>query len=177
MHPLRKASVRRRMYKVMWFLATGVLLLCLVFFVLSWLSHSSSNPSIGLQNGFLNECPQSPNCVCSDTTERNDSPAKLNPFLLKPEHYVLEWEDLLSAVLFAGGKIEIRTEDYLHATFRSKFFQFVDDLELRKEGAVVHVRSASRVGYSDFGVNRKRVEMVRKHFENASLARGKRLGR
>jgi uncharacterized protein (DUF1499 family) len=96
---------------------------------------------------------------------------------LKPEHYVLEWEDLLSAVLFAGGQIEIRTEDYLHATFRSKFFHFVDDLELRKEGAVVHVRSASRVGHSDFGVNRKRVEMVRKHFENASLARGKRLGR
>ncbi|MDQ6965890.1 MAG: DUF1499 domain-containing protein, partial [Mariprofundaceae bacterium] len=55
-------------------------------------------------------------------------------------------------------------DDYLHATFTSRLFRFVDDVELHRDAAsgVVHIRSASRVGHSDFGVNRKRVEVIRK---------------
>ncbi len=55
---------------------------------------------------------------------------------------------------------------YLWATFRSRVFRFVDDLELRLDeaGGVIHVRSAARLGYADFGVNRKRVVALRNRF-------------
>ena len=52
-------------------------------------------------------------------------------------------------------------DNYLHATFTSKLFRFVDDVELLLDGDKVHVRSVSRVGYSDLGANRKRVEAIR----------------
>ena len=57
--------------------------------------------------------------------------------------------------------------DYIRAEFRSRIFQFVDDVEFlfENQGNVIHVKSASRTGYSDFGVNRKRVEKIRAAFE------------
>ena len=61
-------------------------------------------------------------------------------------------------------------EDYLYAQCRSLLLGFVDDLEFfwdRKE-KVCHVRSASRMGYSDLGKNRRRVEFIRRQFEKAS---------
>lgn len=56
--------------------------------------------------------------------------------------------------------------DYLHAVFTSRIFRFKDDLELRmdRENRIIHLRSASRTGYSDFGVNRKRAEQFRNFF-------------
>lgn len=55
---------------------------------------------------------------------------------------------------------------YLHAEVRSFLFRFVDDLEflIDTEQSLIHMRSASRTGYSDLGVNRRRVEHVRKAF-------------
>lgn len=59
--------------------------------------------------------------------------------------------------------IVTRKPDYLHVEFRSPFFGFVDDVEFLADEAanVIHVRSASRIGYSDGGTNRRRVEMLR----------------
>jgi uncharacterized protein (DUF1499 family) len=78
------------------------------------------------------------------------------------------WARLKEAVKAIGGRIEEENETYLRATFRSRVFRFVDDLECRlaSEDGVIHVRSASRVGYSDLGVNRRRVEHLRKRFKN-----------
>ena len=61
------------------------------------------------------------------------------------------------------------TDSYLHAEFRSRIFGFVDDVEFLVDAGAgaVHVRSASRTGYSDLGVNRKRVEEIRAAFANA----------
>ena len=58
-------------------------------------------------------------------------------------------------------------ERYIHTEFTSAFFRFVDDVEfLLDDGTrTIHVRSASRVGYSDFGVNRRRVEELRSRFD------------
>ncbi len=63
-------------------------------------------------------------------------------------------------------KIVKATPQYLRAEFRSAIFGFVDDVELAVGGApgVIHVRSASRVGYWDLGVNRRRVEQIREKF-------------
>jgi len=61
-----------------------------------------------------------------------------------------------------GGVITSESSDYISATFMSSLFKFVDDVELRPGAAgEVHIRSASRVGYSDRGVNRKRVDAIR----------------
>ena len=74
----------------------------------------------------------------------------------------------LKAIVTAqpGATIVSETQDYLHAEFRSKIMGFVDDVEfwLPADQPVIHVRSASRVGYSDMGVNRRRVERIRRLF-------------
>ena len=69
-----------------------------------------------------------------------------------------------------GATIMTRRDDYLHATFKTPLLGFVDDVEflLVPERHSIEVRSASRVGRSDFGANRKRVERLRKAFEAAS---------
>jgi len=61
-------------------------------------------------------------------------------------------------------------EEYLHITFTSQFFRFTDDVEFHfvEEAPVIHVRSASRVGYSDLGVNRRRIEKIRRAFESSN---------
>ena len=65
-----------------------------------------------------------------------------------------------------GGDLVVDESSYLTATFRSRVFGFVDDLEIRfdTEMPIIHLRSASRVGYSDRGVNRKRVKRLRTTF-------------
>jgi uncharacterized protein (DUF1499 family) len=56
-----------------------------------------------------------------------------------------------------------KTDQYLHAEVTSRIYRFVDDVEfyVDKQAGVIHCRSASRVGYSDFGVNRARIEQIR----------------
>lgn len=62
--------------------------------------------------------------------------------------------------------IVTETDNYFHAEFKSALMGFVDDSEFYHDERedVIHVRSASRVGYSDFGVNRRRVESIRERF-------------
>jgi uncharacterized protein (DUF1499 family) len=65
-----------------------------------------------------------------------------------------------------GGKIQEERDGYLWAMFTSRVFRFVDDVEFRMvpTDGLIHVRSGSRVGYSDLGVNRRRVEKLRARF-------------
>jgi len=65
-----------------------------------------------------------------------------------------------------GGKIEEEHDGYLWATFTSRVFRFVDDVEFRmvSTDGMIHMRSGSRKGYSDLGVNRRRVEKLRTLF-------------
>ena len=117
---------------------------------------------MGLVNGRLAPCPGSPNCVSS---EEKAGLFRVEPlaFTGTPEE---AWARLKRTVQEMGGKIRKESDGYLWATFRSKVFQFVDDMEFRMDAAnkVIHVRSASRLGYSDLGVNRKRVETLRARF-------------
>jgi uncharacterized protein (DUF1499 family) len=59
-----------------------------------------------------------------------------------------------------------KKDNYIHATFKSRIFRFVDDVEFYFDDKekIVHFKSASRVGHSDLGVNRKRMEEIRKRF-------------
>jgi len=113
------------------------------------------SPVLGLVEGKLKSCPSSPNCVVSYETD--DS------------HYVeaidggVDAFEVLKRFLAGQSNVELVSEssNYIHATFTSTLFQFVDDLELYLDGDKVHVRSASRVGYSDMNANRKRIETLR----------------
>src|SRR5206468_84351 len=75
----------------------------------------------------------------------------------------------LKAVLASLPRTRIvaATDGYLHAECTSRVFRFVDDLEclLDRDAKLIHVRSASRAGRSDLGVNRRRVEAIRRAFE------------
>ena len=74
----------------------------------------------------------------------------------------------------AGTRIVTQTDHYLHVEFRSKIMGFVDDVEFFfPDTTIIHMRSASRVGYSDFGVNRKRLEKIRQLFQKRQSKDGK----
>lgn len=112
----------------------------------------------GIEQGRLAPCPNQPSCVCSQDVDPQHA---IDPLIVKVENPIAEIAKVIDQM--PRTKIIKQTSNYLHATFRSKIFQFLDDVEfyyLPEEG-VVHVRSSSRVGYSDLGVNRDRVETIR----------------
>ena len=121
----------------------------------------------GLLNGKLRPCPGTPNCVVSEGSGQ-DSYTEPLTFSGEPG---AAWEHAKEALTGLGGRIEKDTGDYVWATFRSRIWRFVDDTELRLDaaGKVIHVRSASRVGKGDLGVNRKRVERLRSLFKTRHL--------
>ena len=124
-------------------------------------SCAGTRPStLGVKNSRLAPCPASPNCVASDHAEAAHAIA---PFqLAMPAGDA--WRAVRSTVAgLPRTEIIVATDDYLHAECRSALFGFVDDLELHLRPAqnLIAARSAARLGHSDCGVNRKRVEKLR----------------
>ncbi|MGD9080048.1 MAG: DUF1499 domain-containing protein [Desulfobacterales bacterium] len=124
-------------------------------------THATAEPN------RLSPCPDSPNCVSSQSTDpaRSIEPLRYTGNLAEARQKLI---DLLKD---SKRTRLIRVEaDYMHAEFRSLIFNFVDDVEFdfSSEDRVIHVRSASRTGYYDFGVNRRRVERLRATFENSA---------
>ena len=116
--------------------------------------------SVGLRDGQLAPCPPSPNCVSS--LARNEEHA-VDAFFLSSKAADAPWPALRAAVELLPRTVVVEArDDYLRAESTSALFRFLDDLELHwTGGGVVQVRSAARVGHSDLGVNRKRVEQLR----------------
>lgn len=115
---------------------------------------------LGVHDGLLRDCPASPNCVSSEST----NPAHMIPAFYLTTDNAAGWKAARDAVAaMPRTTIVTETADYLHAECASRVFGFVDDVELHLRGdpGVIAVRSASRVGYSDMGVNRKRIELLR----------------
>ena len=111
----------------------------------------------------LAACPQTPNCVSSQAANGRNAIA---PFAFD-EPAATAWDRLKSVVQSQARTVIVdETANYLHAETRSRLFGFVDDVEflLLPDDNIIHVRSASRTGYSDFGVNRRRVERLRRAF-------------
>ena len=134
------------------------LLMLAGFFMLGNMSKNEKPP--GLLSGRLSPCPDSPNCVVSEIVD--DDSHYIAP-VHYPEAMAKDSLDLVKQVIQEiGGEITVEEEAYIAATFTSTFFGFVDDLECRNDKAshTIHLRSASRVGHSDFGANRKRVELI-----------------
>ncbi len=116
---------------------------------------------LGVTDGRLAPCPDSPNCVSSFAS---DAEHQVKPLMFKSEP-----EAVMKAIqeeLASRDRVEIITRNphYLYAEFTSLVFRFVDDVEflIYAETKTLHFRSASRIGRSDLGVNRKRIESIRK---------------
>jgi len=112
----------------------------------------------------LSPCPDSPNCVSSQSTDEAR--------FIEPLHYSGSPADARQKLIDILESIyRVRLEkvetDYIHAEFRSSVFRFVDDVNFwfPPDKPIIHVKSASRKGYYDFGANRRRVEHLREAFE------------
>lgn len=126
--------------------------------------------SLGIKDGRLTACPSTPNCVSSDAADASHAIAAFT-LSAPPEQ---TWRVLRAALeSLPRVKIITATADYVHAECRSAFFGFVDDLELhlRAPENLIAVRSAARLGYSDFGVNRRRVENLRQLVQRQGVIR------
>ncbi|MDX8392055.1 MAG: DUF1499 domain-containing protein [Mariprofundaceae bacterium] len=120
---------------------------------------SKNPPALGLTDNHLRACPESPNCVSSEA-KKEDAIHYIQPFPVQGDK---AWKRLVAAIESLGGKVLKNDGQYLYATFTSSLFRYVDDVEMRLDGAaIIHVRSASRVGRSDFSANRKRIETLRR---------------
>ena len=127
-----------------------------LFSLIPFLTACAGEPpqNIGEQNGRLAACPESPNCVSSFESDTEHGIQPLQASLRDVEQILLELDE---------ANIVQSKEGYLYAEFTSRLMRYVDDVEFLEdsETGIVHVRSASRLGYSDLGANRKRVEKIR----------------
>jgi len=124
---------------------------------------SGTKPELGITDGHLMQCPKTPNCVSSHA---KDEKHFIQPILFIGSSQEAQSRLLEILIEWKGTKIVVSQDNYIRAEFTSKVFRFVDDVEFyfpetgTKE-LTIHSRSASRVGKSDFGVNRKRIEQIR----------------
>ncbi len=111
--------------------------------------------NLGVKDGKLAPCPGTPNCVSSQS---DDAQSKIESM---PPVSIAEIKQVVQEM--TGATIIESNENYLYAEFKSKLMGFVDDVEFYLDNAnnAVQVRSASRLGKSDLGVNRQRVEEIR----------------
>ncbi|RCJ23309.1 hypothetical protein A6S26_01780 [Nostoc sp. ATCC 43529] len=119
--------------------------------------------NLGVNGGKLAPCPNSPNCVSSQSTDAVHQIAPL-AFTSSPEEALANLKTIIESL--PRTKIITESQDYLYAEFKSALLGFVDDVEfyLDRNANVIQVRSASRLGQSDLGVNRKRIETIRAKF-------------
>lgn len=116
--------------------------------------------NLGVRAGQLAPCPSTLNCVSSQS---DDGTHKIEPFTYdsSPKEAIANLKTALQS--FRRAKAITQTENYLYTEFTIPIVGFVDDVEffLDDKAQVIHVRSASRLGESDLGVNRKRIETLR----------------
>ena len=126
---------------------------------------SGSRPeNLGLKNNLLAACPESPNCVLS---QKSDPKHQIQP--IRYTGSLEDTKDILNHVVRSMDDTRIITQNavYWHIEFTSRWLRFIDDVEFYfvESEALIHLRSASRLGYRDFGVNRKRMKAIRSQFE------------
>ncbi len=143
------------------FIIFSLVIVCSILLLFIVGIFSKSGKASGLVEGSLSKCPDTPNCVCSE--QENDAKHAIAPIPLPQEITFDPLPIFKDVVREMGGTVQAESNNYLAAIFSSAIFGFVDDLEVRIDSAqqVVHIRSASRIGYGDLDVNRKRVELLK----------------
>lgn len=126
--------------------AVGIVLLGAAFF--GYRSYTAQG-SVPRYNGEILACEGKPNCI---------STAGPGGFLAAPWQLKGAFEGVKDFIKSQEPQILVDQENYLHVVFRSRIFQYPDDVVLKKEGDQILFRSSSRTGYSDMGVNQKRMQ-------------------
>ena len=140
-----------------------LLIIIITLFILGLNSRKGIAP--GLVSGKLTQCSEKPNCVCSDV-KTNDQ-HYISPLILSNNPVQDELSLIIDIIKNMGGVLVLEKDNYFSFNFTSTLFGFVDDVEIRfdsNEGAI-YFRSASRVGTSDFGVNRKRINEIKNSYQ------------
>lgn len=123
-------------------------------------------PKLGVEQERLAMCPSKPNCVNS---QAEDEAHYISPLMAKGSSEKIK-NDILRVINdISEAKIITADDHYIRVEFTSRLLRFVDDVEFyfpetSLEDTKVHIRSASRVGHSDLGANKKRVENIRREF-------------
>lgn len=114
----------------------------------------------------LAPCPDSPNCVSSQA--KPGAPHFIEPLRFTGDLATARTRMILLVSRLPRTALVAQTATWLHFTFSTAVFRWVDDVELLFDASTgsIHVRSASRVGYSDLGANRRRVELIRSRWES-----------
>jgi uncharacterized protein (DUF1499 family) len=139
---------------------------CLIFIVCSvgFFGCSVSAPKLGVQDEQLLPCPSSPNCVTSFGDDRDMPPITYDG---EPQ---AAYSQLIAIIkTLPRTTIIEQSSNYMRAEFRSQLFGFVDDVEFvllenSNNQTTINFRSASRLGYSDLGANRSRMEDIKSKF-------------
>ena len=121
----------------------------------------NSSKNLGVNNGQLSAMPKSPNAVSSQT---NDTDKQVDALPMTGSGLETK-EKVISCLKEMGGNaIKSETENYVYSVFTSRLMRFKDDVEfyIDESAQLVHFRSASRVGHSDLGANRKRYQAFKK---------------
>lgn len=136
-------------------------LLPLLLLLFSIFSCAGTPPKSGLVDGHLRPCPNSPNCLSSETS----GPAYIAP-IPYTSTTTLAWQNLKKTIEDTDGAIVDSQPGYLRAVYTSQVLRFEDDLEFHLDEAtkLIQMRSASRNGYWDMGVNKRRAEQFRRLF-------------
>jgi uncharacterized protein (DUF1499 family) len=132
-----------------------------VIAIISILLASCASPpdQVLRHTGTLAPCPGTPNCVCSNPPDNSIEPFHING---SPDQ---AWQELLNLLEDQPDyTIVIKNGGYVHAEARTSLMRFVDDMEfqLRSDENLIAVRSVSRLGLSDLGANKKRLQAIRK---------------
>src|SRR5262245_54492778 len=142
---------------------------CAFLALASFLASRPAN--LGVTDGQLSACPDKPNCVCTRAADPRHQIAPI-PFQGSAADTLQRLRDVVAAQ--PRARVVTASGNYLHAEFTSLIFRFVDDVEflIDEPAGVIHFRSASRAGYSDLGVNRARMEALRRAFQEQPAKAG-----
>jgi uncharacterized protein (DUF1499 family) len=115
---------------------------------------------LGVSNAHLTSCPSSPNCVVSQDA---DSKHSIDPITYHVDRNTARQTLLKVLTVVPRTHVAEQSDNYVHVLSKSRIFGFVDDVEFYfpTNEDVIHIRSASRIGDSDLGVNRRRLEQIR----------------
>jgi uncharacterized protein (DUF1499 family) len=145
--------------RVLWNVTFAILLTLISSLILPSASWAASS-RLGVDNGHLSSCPASNNCVVSQNADPQHAIDAITYHVDRDAA-----RETLLKVLAVVPRTEVieQTDNYIHALSKSRIFQFIDDVEFYfpTDESVIHLRSASRVGESDLGVNRRRMEQFR----------------
>jgi uncharacterized protein (DUF1499 family) len=149
--------------KLLFSTLTALLISSLAYLVIK----NTKEPDLGVEGGLFAEMPNTPNAVSSQAGGEKYTA----PFPIYNNDPRASW-NLLIETLINQDRTEMVTADdhYAHVVFHSPVMKFKDDTEfyLNESSGHIDVRSGARVGYSDMGVNRKRVETLRKEYTEAA---------